>query len=129
MHGKDLVQMNGAMTFCEAQREKFIELRIQDPTLRIRDHTALGPRVSINVKKTQRSGLKKPKSYFIEIDVYKRDNPGIEVDPKAMCWEEIDGIWKQGVSFLVLHLFYGAVFSVRSPKIVFLTRQNDLSAC
>ena len=120
--------MNRAMTFCEAQREKFIELRIQDPTLRIRDYSTLGPRTWINVKKTHRSGLQKPESYFVELDVYKTDNPGVEVDPKTVCWEEIDGCWKQGVSFLVLHLFYGVVFSAGSPKIVCLTQQDDLIA-
>jgi hypothetical protein len=44
-----------------------------------------------------RSTLKKPKSYFVDLESYKIDNPGIVVQEKDKVWEQIDGEWIEGV--------------------------------
>ena len=83
----------------QAQREKFIELRINDPNLRIRDYAVLGPKKTVNVKMSRTSGLEAPEEFFVELDIYTTENPDKEVKPEDVVWEETEpGVWKQGVT-------------------------------
>ena len=57
----------------------------------------LGPRVLVTMSNQSRSTLKKPKSYFADLESCKTDNPGTVVQEKDKVWEQIDGEWIEGV--------------------------------
>ena len=73
-------------------------MRNSNPHLRIRDDLSLGPRKVVEVTSAKRSTLKAPKSFFVELDVYRRDYPEKVLLEKDILWEETSpGVWKQGV--------------------------------
>ena len=82
----------------EAQREKYIEQRNLNPNLRLRSDDQLGPRTQVNIQQDVSTTLQKPKSFFVELKTYKKDNPDKEIPDSDITWELLDGQWIQGVS-------------------------------
>ena len=71
-----------------------------NPSLRLRSDDQLGPRTQVNIQQDVSTTLQKPKSYFVELKTYKRDNPDKEVQESDIVWEQMDGQWIQGASGL-----------------------------
>lgn len=82
----------------EAQRTKYIEMRISNPSLRVRSDSNLGPRVTVDVTNAVRTTLERPEEYFVDMTTYLEDNPGIQVAEQDKVHEFIDGNWVEGVS-------------------------------
>lgn len=53
---------------------------------------------TINVNKATRSSLEMPEEFFVEMNQWKEDNPGITPRPEDICKEEIDGRVVEGVN-------------------------------
>lgn len=79
-------------------------MKTQNPGMRIYAETALGPRTEVVVSQSTSSTLKKPKSYFVELGVFRKDNPekAAILTQDDIVWESIDGAWVQGVPGLKL---------------------------
>lgn len=85
-----------------AQRARYLEMRLANPTLRLQGDMCLGPRVTVTVSNSVRTTLEKPESWFVEMSAYQADNPDKEVLEKDKTWQQIDGEWVQGVVPTVL---------------------------
>ena len=85
----------------KAQRTKYIEWRCANPGARVRGDMDLGPRVTVDVANTQRSSLERPEEWFVALDTYMADNPGVEIKESDKCWEWMDGQWIEGVAWFV----------------------------
>ncbi len=60
----------------------------------------LGPRITVQAKNIQRATLEMPEEYFVSLATYKKDNPGKEVAQSEIVWEQLNGVWIEGVPCL-----------------------------
>lgn len=75
----------------EAQRKKYIELRLANPSCRIRSDTQLGPRTCVQVNREREQGLEMPETYWVELSEYLKDHPTATVPPDMIVYEMIKG--------------------------------------
>jgi hypothetical protein len=71
----------------------------------------LGPRVTVDVTNTQRSSLEQPEEWFVALDIYMADNPGVEVKESDKCWEWMNNQWVEGVSWFLHYGFFVLLYS------------------
>lgn len=92
----------------KAQRERYVQLRVDNPGLRLRSDSMLGPSKQVTVTTSKKTSLEKPKECFVELDVYKRDFPDQAANLKEsdLIWEYIDDQWKQGASWLYVDVVF-----------------------
>ena len=86
---------------CEAQRTKYIDQRKANPSLRMRSDSSLGPRTTVTATQRRRSSLEKPEMFWVELSTYQKDHPEKTVNESDIVWENVDGIWKQGVTCMI----------------------------
>lgn len=85
--------------FCKAQRVTYIEQRNLCPTMRFRsDGNQLGPRTTITVNTAKRSSLEEPEVFWVELDQFKKDNPGRVVKPEEIVVEWVRGKYTEGIN-------------------------------
>lgn len=85
--------------FCsEAQRSKYVEQRTMNPSLRVRSDVNLGPRITVDATNQTRTTLEKPEEFFVDLETYMEDNPGVTVAESDKVHELIDGKWTEGES-------------------------------
>ena len=78
----------------------YIDIRKNNPSLRVRSDSNLGPRVTVDVANAVRTTLERPEEYFVDMVTYLEDNPGVTVAEADKQYEFIDGNWVEGVSHL-----------------------------
>ena len=79
--------------------------RVNNPSLRTRSDVHLGPRVTVDATNATRTTLEKPEEYFVDMETYLQDNPGVTVSESDKAFELIDGKWTEGVSQLWMFLY------------------------
>ena len=69
-----------------------------NPSLRVRSDVNLGPRITVDATNQTRTTLEKPEEFFVDLETYMEDNPGVTVAESDKVHELIDGKWTEGES-------------------------------
>ena len=102
----------------KAQRSRYLEIRQNNPCMRVRSDLNLGPRVTVDVQQTMRNSLELPDEWFVSLDIYQRDNPGVVVREDQKCWEFLEGKWIEGVPYIEIKLYF--MIFVKTPYVVLM---------
>ena len=89
----------------EAVRSKLVAMKVANPSCRFRLEVNGLTREKVRTSQRSEQGLKAPTEYFVEADVYTKQT-GKTISESDVIWEEIDGVWKQGVTRLNFDLVW-----------------------
>jgi len=81
----------------EAVRSKLVAMKVANPKCRFRLEVNGLTREKVRTSQRSEQGLKAPTEYFVEADIYTKQT-GNTIKQEDLVWEEIDGVWKQGVT-------------------------------
>ena len=54
---------------------------------------------------------RQPEEWFVALDIYMADNPGVEVKESDKCWEWMNNQWVEGVSWFLHYGFFVLLYS------------------
>jgi hypothetical protein len=105
-------------------RGQVVKLKRNNPSMRFRIESNLGPHQSLTTSKASTQGLEAPESFFVELSEYEAEYGAPK--PDEVVQEVLDGKLVQGVScqILLICFFLGVlndnVFLIRYTKVQLL---------